>query len=53
MLADLDQLKIDLAAIEEERDANYAAVTQAQGKADATEVALIELQKVACGPVYE
>ncbi|GFZ15722.1 hypothetical protein Acr_25g0001310 [Actinidia rufa] len=37
----------------EARDANYAFVVQAQGKAVAVEAALTKLQLAACGPVYE
>ena len=53
MLADVDQLKTDLAAVEEACDTNYVAINLAQGKATTVEVALVELQAVACGPVYE
>ena len=42
-LAEVNQLKTDLAVAEQARDARYAAVTQAQGKATTTEAVLIQL----------
>ena len=53
MLADLDQLKIDLAATEKAQDSSYAITTQAQSKANAIEVALARIQTVVCDPIYE
>ncbi|GFS36273.1 hypothetical protein Acr_00g0045040 [Actinidia rufa] len=52
-LADVNQLKVDLASVEQARNSSYTAATQAQNKVDATEAALAQLQAVACGSVYE
>ena len=47
-LTAIDQLKEDLAGVEQVRDASYASATQVQNKAAAAEAALAELQAVAC-----
>ncbi|GFZ08884.1 hypothetical protein Acr_20g0006920 [Actinidia rufa] len=52
-LATIEQLKVDLVAIEQAWDASYATATQAENKVVAIKARLIKFQAVACGLVYK